>query len=111
MAGFLPVEVRMLDRLKSLGYREVAFTETTPLGSTGLTARGHEFHYSEVIVDKHDAPSVYQVSGRRPGAAGTKGYLSGNVLASYVHLHFGSQPELARNFVDACLKSREGRQS
>ena len=111
MAGLLPVEVRMLDRLKSLGYREVTFAEATPLGAAGLTARGHEFHYSEVVADSHDSPSVYQVSGRRPGAADTKGYLIGNVLASYVHLYFGSQPELARNFVAACLKSREGRKS
>jgi cobyrinic acid a,c-diamide synthase len=109
MAGLLPVEVRMLDRLKSLGYREVTLTESTPLGPAGLTVRGHEFHYSEVIVDGHDSPSVYQVSGRRPGAADTKGYLSGSVLASYVHLHFGSQPDLACNLVTACLKFREGR--
>lgn len=109
MTGLLPVEVRMLDRLKSLGYREVKFAESTPLGSAGLAARGHEFHYSEAVVDRHEPPSAYHVSGRRPGAAGTKGYLSGNVLASYVHLHFGSQPELARSFVAACLKTREGK--
>jgi hypothetical protein len=34
-----------------------------------------------------------------PGAA--------NVLGSYIHLHFGSNPEAARAFVDRCAAHRE----
>ena len=39
-----------------------------------------------------------------PGAeAVAEGYTWKNVLASYVHLHFGSAPELAQSLVDSCL--------
>ena len=38
-----------------------------------------------------------------PGAeAVAEGYTWKNVLASYVHLHFGSAPELAQSLVDSC---------
>ena len=42
----------------------------------------------------------------------SEGYSEKNVLASYVHLHFGSNPEVARHLVANCLaykgKLREG---
>ena len=36
-------------------------------------------------------------------AAGVDGYLTKQTLGSYNHLHFGSQPQAARCFVDNCL--------
>ena len=32
----------------------------------------------------------------------SEGYSEKNVLASYVHLHFGSNPEVARHLVASC---------
>ncbi len=107
MAGVLPLRTRMLPRLKSLGYREVTLARDTPLGPAGTVMRGHEFHYSEVgscAPDDDLDAGVYQVSGRRGTAPDTRGYLKGAVLASYVHLHFGSNPRLAQNFVSFCRK-------
>ena len=102
MAGLLPAEVRMLGRLKALGYRQVTFTADTPLGPTGTAARGHEFHYSE-IARLEAVHSVYEARDRSGGRDDRgRGFMQGNVLASYTHLHFGSNPELAENFVAAC---------
>jgi cobyrinic acid a,c-diamide synthase len=101
MIGLLPVEVRMLERLKSLGYREVTLTGKTPLGPEGMVIRGHEFHYSEVT--RSDPMSqVYRVTGRKGPVDDAAGYLKDNILAGYVHLHFGSCPEAAANLVAAC---------
>jgi cobyrinic acid a,c-diamide synthase len=107
MAGVLPFGVRMLPRLKALGYREVTLTADGLLGPAGTRARGHEFHYSEIISEPAALPRLYQLTPRRGGQPSSEGYSVRQVLASYVHLHFGSNPEVARHFVDCCRKFKE----
>lgn len=102
MAGVLNIATRMLGRLKRLGYREVTLMRDCPLGAAGQKVRGHEFHYSELSgpIGPELDEGVYQASGRLGPEPGTHGYLQGKVLASYVHLHFGSNPTLAPALVD-----------
>ncbi len=107
MAGVLPLEVRMLPRLKALGYREVTLTSDTLLGPAGLRVRGHEFHYSEIMALPAALPTVYYLSGRGQAEGREEGYWQNRTLASYVHLHFASNPEVARHFVEACCRYKE----
>ncbi len=107
MAGVLPLKVRMLPRLKALGYRVVTLAADTLLGSAGATLRGHEFHYSEISSETASLGRVYKVGSRRGGESQTEGYACGNVLASYVHLHFGSNPAAAQALVTACRRYGE----
>lgn len=44
----------------------------------------------------------------RRGDRGEEGYLYRNVLASYIHLHFASDPRLAGAFVDRGEAFRSG---
>ncbi|MGA7577905.1 MAG: cobyrinate a,c-diamide synthase [Desulfobaccales bacterium] len=111
MAGLLPFRVRMLPRLKTLGYREVTLRTAGLLGPAGTKARGHEFHYSEIEAETGDVPRLYQIAGRQGGAPPPEGYCLGNVLASYVHLHFSSNPEVARHLVQSCLEYRATRRN
>ncbi|MCC6502079.1 MAG: cobyrinate a,c-diamide synthase [Deltaproteobacteria bacterium] len=97
MAGVFPWTTRLLPKRKALGYREVFLNENCPFLKKGKI-RGHEFHYSEMS----GAPSgalAYTVSG------GDKNYEEGfvykNALASYIHLHFASNPAFAAGFVKA----------
>ena len=106
MTGCFPFATRMLDRRKALGYREVTLTADTLLGKKGRILRGHEFHYSERIAGGEEIRRVYTVAAGRGGSAAGEGYWRGNTLGSYVHLHFGSCPEAARSFVDACRNYR-----
>ena len=108
MAGVLPMSVRMLPRLKSLGYREVTLTGDGLLGPAGTRLRGHEFHYSE-IVDRAcwPAPALPAHGQPRRRARAAKAIAPNQVLASYVHLHFGSNPEAARHFVACCIKYKD----
>ncbi|UFS72356.1 cobyrinate a,c-diamide synthase [Geomonas sp. RF6] len=104
--GVYPVQARMLPRRKALGYREVTFARDGLLGDTGTTARGHEFHYSEMDAVPDRVERLYSV--RRKGVSlGSEGFLYKNCLASYIHLHFGSAPGLAASFVDSCREYRE----
>jgi cobyrinic acid a,c-diamide synthase len=97
LCGILPFSTIMPAPLK-IGYVEV---ETTGgLFGTGHKARGHLFHRSEI--DGHPSDSrCYRVRNAR-GELGEEGYERGNVLASYVHLHFASDPSLAIALVKRC---------
>jgi cobyrinic acid a,c-diamide synthase len=101
--GIFPVSTRMLPRRKALGYRQIELLADSPIAPKGTVARGHEFHYSEIEDMPESIQRVYQV-GRNGTDLGTEGYCYKNCLASYVHLHFGSYPEIAATFVDSCRK-------
>ena len=107
MAGLLPLKVRMLKRLKALGYREITLTAPGLLGPAGTQARGHEFHYSEIAAETGDLPRLYRLTARQGAAALAEGYCRNHILASYVHLHFGSNPEVARHLVENCRAYKE----
>ncbi len=100
MVGLIPGEATMSDKLEALGYVEVETQERTPLGPAGLRFRGHQFRYSHLA----DAGTslAYSVRRRRGGEAFREGYRAGNVLASYVHAHWASNPLVAEGFVRSC---------
>jgi cobyrinic acid a,c-diamide synthase len=102
MVGLLPVWSRMLDRLKSLGYVEVTLVQNSLWGEGGAVFKGHEFHYSELTEPlQNDSlwTSVYRVKHRRSKTISLEGFQQKKVLASYVHLHWASQPEAMANFI------------
>ena len=105
MVGCFPFATRMLNRLKTLGYREITLKSDTILGPAGRVIRGHEFHYSEIIPPVQ-ASTVYTVASRSGNADTEEGYFIGNTIGSYIHLHFGSQPDAADAFVQACAAYR-----
>ena len=105
MAGAFPVRAEMSDKFRALGYREITTQADTILGPAGIMARGHEFHYSAIRDEEGLASllSVYSMTGRKGRIDVQEGFQVGNTLGSYVHLHFGSRPEMARAFVRACI--------
>jgi cobyrinic acid a,c-diamide synthase len=107
MVGLYPFGTRMLSKRKALGYREVLLKEQGLLGPKGLRARGHEYHYSELIDDPSGIPDLFQVSDRMGVDTMPDGFMLHNVLAGYIHLHFGSNPETAANFVDRCREYQD----
>ena len=101
--GIFPVTTRMLPRRKALGYREIKLRSDTIIGSKGSVARGHEFHYSEMGAMPAEVERLYRVR-RGQVDLGVEGYRYKNCLASYIHLHFGSNPAIAESFVESCRK-------
>jgi cobyrinic acid a,c-diamide synthase len=109
MTGCFTFATRMLDRLKTLGYREISLKTDTVLGLAGSMIRGHEFHYSEIIPPA-ESTKVYTVTSRSGEAHVEEGFHINNTLGSYIHLHFGSHPDAAPAFVQACVAYRNKNQ-
>jgi cobyrinic acid a,c-diamide synthase len=109
MVGLYPFRTRMLSRRKALGYREVVLKKDSLLGPKGLKARGHEFHYSELINGTVEIADLYQVSNRKGMEIGPDGFMAYNSLGGYIHFHFGSNPEMAANLVESCREYKHRR--
>ncbi len=106
MAGVIAGEAVMCERLQALGYVEVETQTRTLLGPAGLRFRGHQFRYSELRGMPDQLERAYSVRKRRSGQVEREGYHAGNVVASYVHAHWASNPLVASGFVEACTRAR-----
>ncbi|OYD08811.1 cobyrinate a,c-diamide synthase [Paludifilum halophilum] len=102
MAGVIPATVRMTDRLAALGYREVTALRDTLLLTKGEKARGHEFHYS-VLAEGPPGVPAYEEKSRF--GRGETGFVQGNLLAGYTHLHFASNPRMVERWLSHVKKT------
>jgi cobyrinic acid a,c-diamide synthase len=107
MVGCFGFTCRMSKRLRALGYREITLNRDTILGPAGVTARGHEFHYSSL--DDHMEKTVYNGSDRAGRTRAVPGFAKNRTLGSYLHLHFKSNPNVPENFVQACSQYQKER--
>ena len=110
MTDCFPFVTTMSGRLKSMGYREITLTKDTVIGKRGQTVKGHEFHYSELTKISEDIETVYQMTPRLGMHTTKEGYIQNRTLGSYNHLHFGSCPEVAGQFVKSCLDYKKERE-
>ena len=107
MVGCFDFTCRMSKRLRALGYREITLGRDTILGPAGVTARGHEFHYSSL--DDHMEKTVYNGSDRTGRIRTVPGFEKNRTLGSYLHLHFKSNPDVPVHFVQACSQYQKER--
>jgi cobyrinic acid a,c-diamide synthase len=105
MLSILPLDMEMTSKLVDFGYVTVTFAQDCLLGPRGTIIRGHSFHYSRICSDT-EVTTSYQVDFSLSGKQQCEGFTHGNVLASYVHLHFGANPVVAQHFVGA-IRQRE----
>lgn len=95
--GLIPARVTMRDRFAALGYVTVRTNRPTRLGPVGTEVRGHEFHYSTL---EPLGPLTHATALQRPDRPDTPdGIQVGGLLAGYAHLHFGSNPGVARSLL------------
>ncbi len=119
MLGILPFQTQMGSRLV-LGYRQATAQRSTLAVQNGQTYWGHEFHHSHVRVSQSPAPVCAPIFAWKnpcpqglseqscPDQAGSdqgwshEGWATDRIHASYLHLHWGGQPQIARRFLAAC---------
>jgi cobyrinic acid a,c-diamide synthase len=99
MVGIVPNQSELRSERVTVGYRTVTAIRDTPLMPSGAATMGHEFHYSELSSPVSAESAAYRVA-ERGGAP--EGFADRNVLASYVHLHFGTDRRIPERLVAAC---------
>jgi cobyrinic acid a,c-diamide synthase len=109
MAGLVPGETRMGGKLAAVGYRHATARCSNLLTEAGNDLRGHEFRYSNWVCADPAAGEVmaWRVRGTRVQAPGDSGgFVRGNLLASYLHIHFGQHVDIASRFISILRGSR-----
>lgn len=101
MAGILPGTAVMGRRLAALGYCSARCTRETYFGSEGSLFNGHVFHWSEMTGLPSDAGRLFTVS--RDSAEIGAGDIRNNVIGSWLHIHFASNPQALKGFVRAAV--------
>lgn len=107
LLGLVAGWARMFPQLKALGYVEVETQRSTMLGGAGTRFRGHQFRYSELEIDAGDdaGQGAYRLKARRSrGESIAEGYGNQHILASYVHAHWASNPQIPGNLVQFALQ-------
>ena len=105
MAGILPGDGKMTDRLTRFGYLTLTAREKNLLCGKGESIHAHEFHYS----DSSCNGDVF-LAEKPSGKSWDCFQMKENILAGYPHLHFYGNPDFARNFVKACDAYRQKRE-
>jgi cobyrinic acid a,c-diamide synthase len=101
MAGLIPGQTEMSERLAALGYRWAQALQPNLLCDVGSVLRAHEFHYSHWQCDSNvttGRPAWHVRGTRSQTPESSVGFVQGNLLASYLHVHFGQDPRLAQRF-------------
>ncbi len=100
MVSLLPMDVAMDPKHLAVKYISLETRRDSIIGPRGTKARGHEFHQSRIV--RSSIPgNCYQV--RDSWKCGfQEGFVHKKTLASYLHLHFGSNCKIAQNIVSSC---------
>jgi cobyrinic acid a,c-diamide synthase len=101
MAGVLPFAVEVDDTAQGHGYAELAVDTANPFFPVGTRLRGHEFHYSRIVLQKEPAATACAVVRGSGCGKGRDAVLVANVWASYTHLHALATPQWATGLLSA----------
>lgn len=106
-AGLLPVDVSCSGGDRQHGYRELRVETDSWLGPRGTKLRGHEIREVQLLACPHRVGPAYAMHDCDGEPLGCEGWTVGNLVCSFVHLHFAQAPEV----VDRLLERARLRQS
>ncbi|MBP2627075.1 MAG: Cobyrinic acid A,C-diamide synthase [Firmicutes bacterium] len=111
MVGAIPTTCSMQSKLQTVGYVEATALTENVLCAVGDNLRGHEFHFS--LMNNDDSfepfPWAFEFKKVRTGAIYPGGYAHGNILASYLHMHFAGHEQAAGRFINKCIQIKQGK--
>ena len=104
MLSLLPGRTSMGKKLRALGYCESVFNSDNILGNRGCRVNGHVFHWAGLEGIPEEEKKALTVT--KGDEILEEGFINRNVLGSWVHLHFASNPTIASSFVEMAEKYR-----
>jgi len=105
MAGVLPVDLILEPRPVGHGYVSLRVDRENSIFPVGQELRGHEFHYTRVVVaDPASISLAFEVRRGAGAVDGRDGFVYKNVLAAYTHLHAIGVPQWAPALVDRAVR-------
>lgn len=109
MVGAFSGWTEMTESLQRFGYVEVEIREQNLLGAKGERIRAHEFHYSTLkgIPEQELSLQVSKHRDNRLLSTWHCGLKRHQMLASYPHLHFYSNPLMAASLLRCCHRYQE----
>jgi len=104
MVGAIPTSCSMQAKLQTVGYVEATALTDNVLCLAGDCMRGHEFHFSLMNHEGNSKPFpwAFEFKKVRTGNLYPGGYARGNLLASYLHMHFAGNEQAASRFIHKC---------
>jgi cobyrinic acid a,c-diamide synthase len=109
MVGLVPAVCTMQPRLQTVGYVEAMALTDNVLCRAGERLRGHEFHFSKMEYSEKELSWAFNFTKIRTGEIYPGGFSRGNILASYLHIHFGGNRQAAEQFIAKCRQFRAKR--
>jgi cobyrinic acid a,c-diamide synthase len=109
MAGIIPIDIALEAGTLHTGYRDLSIATASMLGPVGTRLRGHEFHFSRMMSGGDCLNPAYTMHDCDGEPLGCEGWTDPLVLASFIHLHFGQEQELAGRLVAAARESLDRR--
>jgi cobyrinic acid a,c-diamide synthase len=102
MVGLVPGWAVMQKKRTRIGYAVAETLQNSILAPKGERLCGHLFHWSKLpVLSERAAYRIIEPEEQ------LEGFILGpesNILASYLHLHFGSKSSLAKRFVESCTQ-------
>ena len=109
MAGLIPIDIALEAGTLHSGYRDLSIATASMLGPEGTRLRGHEFHFSRLLSGADCLNPAYTMHDGDGEPLGCEGWTDPLMLASFIHLHFGQEQELAGRLVAAARESLDQR--
>ncbi|MGA8362173.1 MAG: cobyrinate a,c-diamide synthase [Candidatus Dormiibacterota bacterium] len=109
MAGLIPIDIALEAGTLHSGYRDLSIATASMLGPEGTRLRGHEFHFSRLLSGADCLNAAYTMHDGDGEPLGCEGWTDPHMLASFIHLHFGQEQELAGRLVAAARESLDQR--
>jgi cobyrinic acid a,c-diamide synthase len=108
MAGLIPIDIALEAGTLHSGYRDLSIATDSMLGPAGTRLRGHEFHFSRLLSGGDCLSPAYSMHDCDGEPLGCEGWTDPLLTASFIHLHFGQEQELAGRLVATARETAGG---
>ncbi len=101
MCGTFNYESQMTKKVQGLSYVIAEAQKDNVITKKGDIFRGHEFHYSKVLLNGHNPEFAFKILRGKGIEGSMDGLMKKNTVASYIHTHVAACPQFASNFTQS----------